>query len=463
MLQFAIFAISLLLVGFTMGQNALAITDKSTQKEYLDFQPYTGNRLIVFNDTQIDYCVVNNDENPFFNHIAANAVKTWHDKIVEVTGNPSVWDMTTHIQPKNEAVCDGYLNYVDTPNPTIFQVSGVAGFSHPLTPVANVTIYTDDYQSTLAEMSKNDENFWDNLTLEKFQDIIKNGDHKQFDYDTINRITLHEIGHSLSLNHPAPTDGNLRSTPGIMGYNMSYNEIDKDEVINIVKAYPNGFSKTSLPESIKLDNPNSKKIVHLGEVTNLTIELPNQDGKLRPIGLEVYVFPEGTSSQKTDLAPIKIIKTDGRNQIENDEQYLSDIHVSMVHWDTFTKVLSIQFKVQKQFENADIILVSHSFGGFEKQWFLDDILGVGEALFSNLLLDIETTEYTYHLMGDNPNREIEKESAFELKQKEMYTEALGECLVKKNMKKCSDEVKIEDFKYDPESVPIWMPMMLSTK
>jgi hypothetical protein len=265
------------------------------------------------------------------------------------------------------------------------------------------------------------------------------------------------LGHSLSLNHPVTSDGNLRSVSGIMGYNMSYNQIDEKEVINIVKAYPNGFTKTSLPESINLNDPNSKRIVHLGEITNLTIELPNLEEKLPPLGLELYIFPEGTTSQKPYLAPIKIIKTEGRNQIENDEQYLSDIHVSMIHWDTFTKVLSIQFKVLKEFENADIIIISHSLGGFEKQWFLEDVMTVDQALFSDLLLDIETTEYTYHLMGKNPNREIEKESAFELKQMTMYHEALGECLGTKNMKKCADEIKLEDFEYHSESVSLWMP------
>jgi hypothetical protein len=163
--------LSLILITISADQNAFAYTP-SSQHEYLDFQPYTGNRLI---------------------DIAANAVKTWHDRIVEVTNNPFVWDMTLHIDPKNESICDGFVNYVDTPDPTIFQLSGVAGFSHPLTPVANVTIYTDDYQSTLLDMAKNDKNFWKTLTLEKFEDIIKNENHKQLDYDVINRITSREI------------------------------------------------------------------------------------------------------------------------------------------------------------------------------------------------------------------------------------------------------------------------------
>jgi len=459
MIKPTIILLFLISITITLNETALGYSE-NPYEEYLDFQSYTGNRLMVFNDTRIDYCVTNNDENPVFNHIAANAIKTWHDRIVEVTNNPYVWDMTMHVHPKNESICDGYVNFIDTPDPTVFQLSGVAGFSHPLTPVANVTIYTDNYQKTLVDMAKKDNNFWNTLTLEKFQNIVKSGHHEQFDYDMINRITLHEIGHSLSLNHPITSDGNLRITSGIMGYNMSYNQIDDDEVIKIVKAYPNGFTKISSSESIKLGDPTVQKTVHLGEVTNLTVELPYRDGKLAPTGLEVYIFPEGTTSQKPDYAPIKILKTAGINQLVNDEEYLEDIHVSLTHWDTFAKVMSIQFKVVKEFENADIIVVGHTTGGFEEQWFLNDVMTTDKALFSNLLLDLETTEYTYHLMGVNPNRDIEKESAFEVEQDKMYNEALAQCLSNKNMKKCTDEIKKEDFKVNEDNTPLWMPLTL---
>ncbi|MEJ2260885.1 MAG: hypothetical protein P8X83_04410 [Nitrosopumilaceae archaeon] len=398
--------------GVLADNPVFASTDITKQKsEYIDFQKYTGNRLLVFNDTVVDYCITDNKENPLFNDIAVNAVQKWHDKIVEVTQNSEVWDMTMHVYPNDESICDGYVNYYDTPDPTFFQLSGVAGFSHPQTPVANVTIYTDDYQSTLLKMAEEDDGFWDNMTIEKFQDIIKNGKHEQFDSQMIERITMHEIGHSLSLNHPK-TDGVLQEAPGIMGYNMSYNHIDDEEVVKIVKAYPNGFSKISNSESIKLDGNNNKKMLTLGEVVNLTIELPNQKGKLPPAGIEVYVFPEGTSSQRTENAPIKIIRAVGHKQLVNNGGYFEDIHSIMTHWGSSTKVLSIQFKVVKEFENADMIVVAHNVGGFEEQWFLEDVLSVKKALFSNLLLDFETTEYKYYLMGSNPNRIIEKESAF---------------------------------------------------
>ena len=172
MLKLIFIVFSLILIAFSTDQEVFGYSEESTHEEYLDFQPYTGNRLMVFNDTRIDYCITNNNENPMFNHIASNAIKTWHDRIVDVTNHPFVWDMAMHIRPINESICDGYVNYVDTPNPTIFQLSGVAGFSHPLTPVANVTIYTDDYQSTLVDISKSDENFWSTVTLETLQDIM---------------------------------------------------------------------------------------------------------------------------------------------------------------------------------------------------------------------------------------------------------------------------------------------------
>lgn len=446
----------LLSVGITADQQVFAVSDLVEKKEYIDFQQYTGNRLLVFNDTRIDYCITQNEQNSAYNEIAKEAIETWHDRIVEVTQNSQVWDMTMHVFPKNESICDGYVNFYDTPNPAFFQVAGVAGFSHPQTPVANVTIYTDNYQKTLLKMAEGNEDFWTEMTLEKFQDIVKNQEHEPYDDEMIKRVTLHEIGHSLSLNHPQ-TETNLQEAPGIMGYDMSYNQIDDDEVINIVKAYPNGFSKVTKSNSIQLDGENNKKILTLGEVVNLTIELPNQKGKLPPAGIEVYIFPEGASSQKPDTAPIKIIRIPGQKQIVNDGEYLEDIHSIMTHWGSSSKVLSIQFKVVKEFENADMIVITHNVGGFEKQWFIDDVLSVRQALFSNLLLDFETTEYKYYLMGSNPNRILEKESAFKIKQEKLYTEALSECLSDKNMKKCSDEIKVEDFKQDSSPPKIWMP------
>ncbi len=438
------------------GQEVWGLEEVTEEKkEYIDFQKYTGNRLLVFNDTRIDYCIINNEQNPTFTEIAVDAVKLWHERIVEVTQNSEVWNMTTHVFPKDESICDGYVNYYDTPDLTSFQLLGVSGFSHPESTIANITIYTDDYQNTLSKFSDNDKDFWDNMTIEKFQDIIKNGNHIQHDHEMVKRITLHEIGHSLSLNHPDTEDENLSDVPGIMGYNMSYNQIDDEEIINIVKAYPNGFSYISRSESIKLDENNNKKVLALGEIVNLTIELPNQEGKLPPLGIELYIFPEGTTSQKSDNAPIKIVKTKEKSQLMNSGEYLDDLKSVLIHWDS-AKVLSVQFKAIKEFNTADIIVKAHRVGGFEESWFLEDVISVQPALFSNLLLEFETTKYKYFLKGSNPNRLLEMESAFKAKQNELYNNALRECLSQKNMKKCTELIKIEDFKIDPLKTRKWI-------
>ena len=118
--------------------------------------------------------------------------------------------------------------------------------------------------------------------------------------------------------------------------------------------------------------------------------------------------------------PIKIIRIEGQKQIVNNGGYFTDIHSIMTHWGSTTKVLSVQFKVLKEFESADMIIITHDIGGFEKQWFLEDVLSAKNAIFTNLLLDFETTEYKYYLMGANPNRVIENESAFKVQQEKQY-------------------------------------------
>ena len=85
--------LSLIVIVFAADQEAFAISN-NYQEEYMDIQKYTGNRILVFNDTKIDYCITENNENPIFNHIAANSIKTWHDRIVDVTNNPFVWDLS---------------------------------------------------------------------------------------------------------------------------------------------------------------------------------------------------------------------------------------------------------------------------------------------------------------------------------------------------------------------------------
>jgi len=62
-------------IGSVGDQQAIAYEGIIEKNEYIDFQKYTGNRLLVFNDTRVDYCITDNVQNPAFNDIAFNAVK----------------------------------------------------------------------------------------------------------------------------------------------------------------------------------------------------------------------------------------------------------------------------------------------------------------------------------------------------------------------------------------------------
>ena len=47
MLKLIFIVFSLILIAFTTDKEVLGYADESTHQEYLDFQPYTGNRLMV--------------------------------------------------------------------------------------------------------------------------------------------------------------------------------------------------------------------------------------------------------------------------------------------------------------------------------------------------------------------------------------------------------------------------------
>lgn len=413
-----------------------AITYDIERKGYIDFQPYTGNRNFVFNDTCIDYCILDNLQNPIFNNIAIKAVEMWHDKIVKVTNNSDVWDMKIHVLPKDTTICDGYVNYYATPNSTSSKFTGTMGFSNPDTPVANVTIFTDNYQKNIEGMKTENPNVLEDVALSQIQDMTQNNTHVQFNSTIIEKITLHEIGHSLGLNHPS--DENLSSAKGIMGYNMSYNEIDDKEVRNVVKTYPNGFTSVVKPSSISLDKPEWTRSVNLGDVVNLTIEFPYKRNDLPITNFELYIFPDGEITKKQD-APIKIIRKDGQNQLVNSD-YINNVHFVFVNLGDNDTILSLQFKAVKEFTNAGMIIVSHDSTGLEKQWSLNNVLSVKKALFSDMLLDFDDSSYVIQTRGGNPNRMLE--SHHDRLQQE-YDEALILCLSHKNMKNCS-EINIQE-------------------
>lgn len=432
MMKFPIILMVFGVLIFSIIPQVIALQYDFEKNNYMDFHPYTGNRNFVFNDTSIDYCITNNLQDSKFNDIAINAINTWHEKIVKVTNNSDMWDMTMHIYPKDTTICDEYVNYFSTPDYEPYQYLGVAGVSDSDTPVANVTVYTANYQKTLNDMQKDNPSVFDNMTSLQFQNIIKNQTHSILNDTMIQRITLHELGHSLGLNHPPNDD--LFSAKGIMGYNMSYNEIDDDEVVNIVKVYPNGFTSMPKPVSINLEQSFETRVVNLGEVVNLTIEIPHKQNEFPVKNLGVYIFPDGRITKK-EIAPIKI-RNDGQNVLVADGGYIEQVHSTLVNFGDDNDILSLQFKAVREFTGASIIVAYEDEAGFKNQWSLNNILSVKKALFSDFLLDFDDSTNKIFTRGENPNRDLELKSLKDKSQQEEYHDELVQCLVHDNMKKC---------------------------
>ena len=98
-----------------------------------------------------------------------------------------------------------------------------------------------------------------------------------------------------------------------------------------------------------------------------------------------------------------MVRTEGKKYVVNEGGYLEDVRSIMTHWGGHTKVLSVQFKVVKEFQNADMMVIAHNKAGFEEQWFLNDVLSVQKALFSHLLKECSTENklfITYQQLWD---------------------------------------------------------------
>ena len=192
--------------------------------------------------------------------------------MIESTENQKVWNINSHVLPKDKAICDGFINYEDIPEYESFLHSGVVGFSDPLQQNANVTIYTKFYQEYLREIT---EEQWKEMTPDSFKAAIQNKTHDSWSDSDIKRVTLHELGHAFGLNHPCEvTQCDLYSQEGIMGYNMSDAKIRTSEAKQITKMYPNGFENRDILSFKKLDDSNSQRVYFEGEMVNFLLEFP---------------------------------------------------------------------------------------------------------------------------------------------------------------------------------------------
>ena len=395
-LTYAGIAIMLLFVIVPLN-SAYAHIDFS--ESLIEYSVFTGNRHHIFEDDKVDFCIYGNG-NSTYNMLAEKAVNEWQENLIKITGNEKVWKLATHIQPKITDMCDGYINFYKSPNDIRHQIFGVAGFSNPYTVAANVTIYTDFYQETLRNITEKE---WNEMTIEKFQNIVKNNTHNTLDNDKLYRITLHELGHAFSLNHPheAQILGTLDKAKGIMSYNPAETEILPEEVFQVVKAYPNGFSKQKSNFMSSLDEIDITNSFYVGERANMIIQAPYKGMSVPIDSISMYIFPEGRETgQKYQTAPIKIVKDHGRSYVHNSGDYFDYISSVPVNWVKDKLVTSIHFVPNKEMETADIIVIIKNHVGFGNQWEIKDAFEVKQAVFSEILLDDTDYDWAWKIAVD---------------------------------------------------------------
>lgn len=427
--------------AFMPIQNLYAASYETERYDMIGFPVYTGNRQHIFTDSKVDFCVYSNN-NQTYNSMAIDAVKDWQGNLTEVTENNIVWNMEVHVEPDDVRVCDGFINYYKTPNEIIQQLYGVAGFSNPYTKLANVTVYTDFYQETLRNITDEE---WKKIDEDELQKIIKTNTHPTFNSTALYRITLHELGHSLSLNHPqeAQALGTLKEVEGIMGYNLSETKILPNEVRQIVKAYPNGFTNQKTNISFQLDDNNLSNTFYVGEKASMVIEAPYDKTDLPMDSISVYIFPDGKkSTQKYYSAPIKIVKETGKSFVLNDGEYFDHIKAIPVNWVNDKLILTVHFVPKKMTASTYITIIAKDIGGNSKQWEFKNPFSVKQALFSEILLEDKDNSWPWSLSMQNENRDIEKQ---EKEKEKIYSEEmknLVECLEHKNMKYCSEKSEV---------------------
>jgi len=427
---FAIFSV------FLPIQNLYAVSYESERDNVIGYPIYTGNRNHIFTDSKIDFCVFSKNDQVFHN-MAINAVNDWRGNLTRITGNDKVWDMTVHVEPKDTSTCDGFINFYKTPNEIIHQIFGVAGFSNPHTQLANVTVYTDFYQETLRNISQDE---WAEMSEEKLDEIIKTNIHPKFNSTSLYRITLHELGHALSLNHPqeAQALGTLSEVEGIMGYNISETKILSNEVKQIVKAYPNGFIKQKSNIAVQLNDYELNNTFYVGEKASLMIEAPYQKGDIPIDSISVYLFPDGKKgSQKFYQAPIKVIREPGKSFILNNGEYFDYLKAIPVNWVNDKFISVIHFVPKKVTSNTDIVIITKDLVGHSKQWEIKNPFNVKPALFSELLLEDKNNNWAWNLSMENENREIEKQEIMMKKIQVEKMEKLAKCV--EHMRECAKE------------------------
>lgn len=439
--------IILLIVITSNSDTSEALQFVDTREDYIGFKAYTGNRLNTFDDNIVDFCIITTDSN--YRQIAINAVNDWHQSITKATGNDNLWNIRSHVTPYNESNCDGYITYKKLPELDWHTLMGVVGVSNPYQLVANVTIYTDFYQETLRKITEKE---WEEMTIEKFRNIISDGIHPTWNNTSIERVTLHELGHAFSLNHPCESGScDLYAQKGIMSYNMSETKILEEEAKKIVFAYPNGFTKnTEVPYSKINDASKTPRTYYVGQTVSFQIEFPRTPDDLKYSGFTILMYPNNDSPMPRELAPIRFTMLDhvSTNYNLKSNEYIKDFYAFDVFWMGATReyqaekyVITSSFVAAKEMNKMKMIIILQDQAGFKKQFDIDTPFVIKNATFSDTILDdTDKRVHSFSLSAKSPNAAIEKKYNKELKEEKQYYKDLRECLEKKNSAYCNSNI-----------------------
>ena len=442
-------SIVILLVVISNINVSKAAQFADTRQNYVGFKTYTGNRINTFGDADVDFCITTT--NSTYQRIAINALNDWHGNITKATGNYELWNIRSHIPPYADSICDGYINYKKLPDLDWYALSSIVGVSNPYQSIANVTIYTDFYQDTLRKITEKE---WKEMTLEKFRHIIHDGTHPTWDNKSMERVTLHELGHAFSLNHPCQFDScNIYTDKGIMGYNMSVTRILEKEARAIVRAYPNGFIKnTEVPYSKINDASETHRTYYVGQAVSFQIEFPMTTHDLKYSGFTILMYPNNASPMPNELAPMRFTMRDHVSSsvgLTNNE-YIKNFYAIPVSWisaggnDQLGKyVITSSFVGIKEMDKMKMRVILYDQTGQQKQFDMDTPFVIKDAVFSNILLNDKFNDRNqiFSLHVDSPNNAIEKQYYDKIKAEKQYYEDLKECLSKKNMAYCNVHVR----------------------
>ena len=419
-----------------------------TRENYLERTMNTGNRNYIFDDSNVDFCIMTN--NSTYQQISKEALKEWHLAITQATNNEQVWNITSHILPNDHSICDGFINFQDIPEFSHYAYSGILGLSDPLQQKANITIFTKFYQEALREI--NDEQ-WKNMTKEKFKNIIQSGTHNDWSIKDIKRVILHELGHAFSLNHPCEIHQcDLFSQDGIMGYNMSNSSIEEFEAKQIVLSYPNGFEERDIISFEKLDNKiNQPRVYYEGEMINILLEFPKTPKELRYTGFAFYMYPDNPTPLTSDKPALTFSKLKGNliKQGIDSNEFFKNFHAFSVSkighsndYEIEKYTVTASFIAKKEMSEIKMTFVLEDQSGQQKQFEFDSPFIVKKALFSDILFDLHKKQniISFKLNSDSPNKEIENQYYKDKNEQSQYYKQLRECLSKNNSKYCNEHI-----------------------